>query len=215
MLIIFDLDDTLIDTTGSILPFQLERAIDLMLQKSGSEEDKNEILALNSKCQNSEEVVVKWGEKKGLSRSQIDLGVQALSFELPPDFQIQCTPYAKEILQLLSRRYVLALVTAGKTFFQMEKLKKAGIEVSYFSKILIAENFVKKTHYESIAREFSQQSSEIWVCGDRMMGDLLPAYELGYKTIHMRWGRAKFLQTEEWIDYSIENLSQLTRFILP
>ena len=210
MLIIFDLDDTLIDTTGSVLPFQLERAFFLMAQKKMTLEDKKEILALNVTCQSSKEVLSEWGQRKGLTISQIRLGIQALSFELPPDFQIKCTPFAKETLQVLSKQHLLALVTAGKTFFQIEKLKKAGIEVSYFSKILISEDFVKKTHYMSLAREFSMKPAEIWVCGD-----LLPAHELGYKTIHMRWGRGKFFQTEKWIDYSIENLSQLTRFILP
>ena len=94
-------------------------------------------------------------------------------------------------------------MTGGHPPFQREKMEKAGLDTSIFSKIAIPEDSVKKPFYEGLANEFSIKSSKIWVCGDRVDMDLAPAYELGINTIHMRWGRGKMVKSADWIDHSI------------
>lgn len=128
---------------------------------------------------------------------------------LPPFFSISTTPFAKEILEELKEKHRLALVTAGNPAFQREKLEKAGIEPTLFSNILIPEDSVKKPAYEVLAKEFLNRPRDVVVCGDRISVDLAPAHELGFVTVHMRWGRGLINQTEPWIDYSISALSEL------
>jgi len=86
-------------------------------------------------------------------------------------------------------------------------LKKAGIEPSLFSNILIPEDCIKRPAYEALRKQFLNRP--VIVCGDRVSMDLLPAYELGFTTVHMRWGRGLLNQTEPWIDYSISDLREL------
>ncbi|MBU6447143.1 MAG: HAD family hydrolase, partial [Verrucomicrobia bacterium] len=107
----------------------------------------------------------------------------------------------------------VALVTGGHPPFQMEKLEKAGIDRSFFSKIAIPEDSIKKPFYEALLREFSIRPQEVVVCGDRIAMDLAPAHALGCQTVHMRWGRGKKLATEQWVTHSIVELSELTRII--
>jgi FMN phosphatase YigB (HAD superfamily) len=54
-----------------------------------------------------------------------------------------------EVLNFLKKRYKLFLVTGGNKFFQMEKIKKAGLDFSYFSKIYVAGKS-KKNIYKKI-----------------------------------------------------------------
>jgi FMN phosphatase YigB (HAD superfamily) len=117
------------------------------------------------------------------------------------------------MLQFYEKRCPLALVTGGSPSFQWEKLEKAGIEASIFSKIIIPEDSIKKPFYEGLMREFSEAPANIWVCGDRVSMDLDPAHELGFKTIHMRWGRGRRIKHEPWIDHSISDLNELRNII--
>lgn len=215
MLIIFDLDDTLIDTSGVIAPFKLRLCLEQLerigLRFDDFESAYQELLALNAVSLRSREAVEKFIELRGgdplWSRQVLPMMVSPL----PEDFFIPTTPFAKEILEELQVRHDLALVTAGYPPFQKEKLKKAGIEPSLFSNILIPEDCIKRPAYEALCKQFL--NDQVLVCGDRISMDLLPAHELGFTTVHMRWGRGLLNQTEPWIDYSISGLSELRNIV--
>ncbi len=210
-MIIFDLDDTLIDTSGYVVPFKLKLCLE-QLEKLGlliSDFDSAylELLALNAKSLRSRDAVEQFIELRGGDPLWLHQIWPAMVSPLPDDFSIPTTPFAKEILEELAVRHDLALVTAGHPPFQKEKLKKAGIEQSLFSNILIPEDCIKRPAYEALCKQFL--NSQVLVCGDRISVDLLPAHELGWTTVHMRWGRGLLHQTESWIDYSISGLREL------
>ena len=116
----------------------------------------------------------------------------------------------KEILSELVRKHTLAIVTYGKKQFQLEKLKKAGIDTSIFSRIVVSESKDKKPHYQALLKELDIPASEVLVCGDRIHRDLSPAKELGFKTVHLRWGRGLGeIAQEGTVDFSIAHLSKL------
>ncbi len=211
MLIIFDLDDTLIDTSGAITPFKLQECLNLLLASGVSlpENALEQLLHRNSKAEKSTVALIEFAKSFHASDEQIAKAMSPLNSILPDSFQIPLTPNAKEILEYFKPICPMAIVTSGHPPYQMDKLKKAGIEPSIFSMIAIPEDSVKKPHYEALQKKFNIPSKEIWVCGDRMEMDLRPAFELGMNTIHMRWGRGKDLQTEEWVNHSINNLSTL------
>ena len=217
MLIIFDLDDTLIDTSGSVTPFKMRECLKGLasqgLEFADFESAYQMLMTLNDREMGSKEALSKFVLTFGGNLELVKWANQMMKLPLPVGFHIQTTPYAKEILQTLSQKHTLTLVTGGHPPFQMEKLEKAGIDRSFFSKIAIPEDSIKKPLYERFIQEFSSHPHEVLVCGDRIAMDLAPAHALGCNTVHMRWGRGKSLKTERWITYSISNLSELQRIV--
>lgn len=217
MLIIFDLDDTLIDTSGCVTPFKLKVCLERMVGAGVAvpdfEEAYAELLSMNAKAPRSKDALVQFIAKFGGSPELIDMMIVEMTQPLPADFQVSTTPNAKEILKTLSKTHTLALVTGGYPPFQLEKLEKAGIDRTIFSKIAIPEDSIKKPFYQRLIREFSVPPAEVLVCGDRIAMDLVPAFELGFTTVHMRWGRGTLVETEKWIHHAITNLNELKRII--
>ncbi len=214
-MIIFDLDDTLIDTSGCVTPLKLKAALALMigLERSDFDRQLEDLIAINKRVFKTPHALEEYGKRNKIAPEAVAQGIQALYDPLPSQFAVSCTPNAKEILKYYSSRYPIALVTGGHPPFQLDKLKKAGIEPSIFSKIAIPEDSVKKPFYSDFAKEFSKDPSQVWVCGDRIPMDLAPAHELGFRTVHMRWGRGLQLGFEPWIDYTITELSELRNII--
>jgi FMN phosphatase YigB (HAD superfamily) len=217
LLIIFDLDDTLIDTSGFVTPFKMKECLEALISAGVNVADFKvsyaELLEKNRKSPKSTDAFVSFAKSLSASEAQIQLAYEKLFAPLPDRFQIPMTPHAKEILDYYHRRCLLAIVTGGHPPFQWDKLKKAGIDSSFFSMIAVPEDSKKKPYYEALQRKFDLPSQEIWVCGDRIEMDLKPAFELGFNTIHMRWGRGASLESEEWIDHSVKDLSELKEII--
>ncbi len=193
MLIIFDLDDTLIDTSGCITPVQLESALQHMMRAGLPISDENEALDLLKRLDQtadsarhslSEFLDIMDGKEQFYS-----IGEETIYGGFPEDIVILTLDDVPEILNELKDQHQLALVTVGKKDLQLKKMEKAGIDSSIFSKIIVSEDRNKKPHYETIIEELRFTPKETIVCGDRVNIDLTPAKELGCKTIHMRWGR--------------------------
>lgn len=216
MLIVFDLDDTLIDTSGTITPFKMQCMV-RMLTEQGihlGENPYEEAKALNERCKTSKEMVHQLLERY----SALHLLGETLALytsPLPTDFSVPTTPDAKKVLNSLNREiFTLTLVTGGVRSFQLEKMEKAGLEHSNFSKIVVPEDSKKGPHYEDLLKEFSiTDPQEALVVGDRIWMDLAPAHALGMRTVHMRWGRGLKEQEEEWIDHSITSLNGLLKLL--
>lgn len=215
MLIIFDLDDTLIDTSGVVTPFKMKECFQ-QLSLSGvkfPESALDDLLERNKKAAKSKEALIAFANFYNASKQQIDDALKILTTPLPDSFRVPMTPHAQEILEYYRKRCPMAIVTGGHPTYQMDKLKKAGIDTSFFSMIASPEDSVKKPYYQALQEKFSIPSKDIWVCGDRIEMDLRPAFELGLNTIHMRWGRGAFLKTEKWVNHSINNLHALKEII--
>lgn len=216
MLIIFDLDDTLIDTSGSVTPFKmrecLKRLVEDGLRVRDFDEAYAELLAINAESARSKDALASMIAKGGLAPERASRALAELTAPLPPDFRIPTTPQANEILTFFHSFHTLALVTGGHSSFQREKMEKAGLDSSIFSRIAIPEDCIKKPVYEVLAKDFSTAPERVWVCGDRLEMDLAPARELGFKTIHMRWGRGKKARAD-WVDHSISVLAELKGII--
>lgn len=216
-MIIFDLDDTLIDTSGSITPLKMKACLEKMVEQglsvSNFAEAYQNLLNINAQSTKSTDAIQKFIASFSNQKISLEPIFQELTTPLPTDFSIPTTPHAKEVLEFYRKICPIALITGGHPPFQREKLKKAGIDSSIFSMIAIPEDSKKKPHYERVQQEFSVSPDKIWVCGDRIAMDLKPAHELGFKTVHMRWGRGTIGPSEKWIDHSISNLQELKELI--
>lgn len=216
-MIIFDLDDTLIDTSGSIIPLKMRQCLQYFVERGlflkDFEAAHQELLENHQKTQSSQEALSLFLKSRRGDPLWLKEAAQIMKSPLPEMSQIALLPSANEILNWLCLNHKLAVVTAGFAPFQHQKMEKAGIDRSVFSKIAVAEDFVKKPFYEGLMKEHNVPSQEVLVCGDRMETDLLPAFELGARTVHVRWGRAKTIPTEKWVDHFIFELSELKRIV--
>lgn len=217
MLIIFDLDDTLIDTSGFVTPFKMKECLECLIA-SGVRVPHfptayADLLDRNKRALKSQDAIIAFAKTLSASDSQIESALHCLTTPLPDSFRIPMTPHAEEIIAFYRPFCPLAIVTGGHPPFQLDKLNKAGIDSSCFSMIGIPEDSMKKPYYRALQEKFCLPSQEIWVCGDRIEMDLKPAFELGFRTVHMRWGRGALLSPEKWVDHSIHNLRELKEII--
>lgn len=225
MLIIFDLDDTLIDTTGSITPIKLEQALTKMVEAGLQVGDFQEALAilkrLDTATESASQTLLEFLEIINADKKYFDIGHTEVYGPLPQDFPVYALDQALDILSELSSEHQIALVSMGKPDQQLLKLKNAGIDSTIFSKILISEDRDKKPHYKTILDELGFTPSQTLVCGDRVKRDLSPAKELGCITVHMQWGRGlssllsalpHFIARD--VDYAIKKLSQIKDILI-
>jgi putative hydrolase of the HAD superfamily len=215
LLIIFDLDDTLIDTSGCITYYKLEDALHAMVRAGLVLPDFAGALDLLRRLDRSSEsarsALSEFTEILGIGKKYFEIGVQEIYEQLPVDMPIFPLEGAVDLLMDLGQQHQLALVTIGKPTHQMEKLKKAGIDSRLFSKIAVTEESSKKLHYQTIMDDLGYSPAEVIVCGDRISRDLIPAKELGLKAVHMQWGRGLngFKYNRGDVDYSILEIGEL------
>jgi putative hydrolase of the HAD superfamily len=210
LLIIFDLDDTLIDTSGCITPIKLEHALHKMVEHGlvlpNLLQALEMIKRLNEVSESGKSTLAEFLEIHDADSRFLDIGIRELYENFSSDFHVSPLDHALDVLLELKEDHRLALVTRGQPEIQRLKLKKAGIDSSLFSKIIACSEGGKKSHYQAIREEFDYHPSEVIVCGDRIAVDLTPAKELGFKTVHMRWGRGlNSVEPKSDVDYTISH----------
>lgn len=225
MLIIFDLDDTLIDTSGCIISKKLEDAVhkmvDVGLILPNLDEAIERIRRLDSEMESAKHTLIKFLELYQADAHFLEIGAKEVYENISTDLPIFTTEGAIDVLNELKQNHQLALVTIGRPALQFHKMKKAGIDSGIFSKIVVCEsngkvceNNAKKPYYQAIVSELGFPQSEVLVCGDRIKNDLTPAKELGFKTVHMRWGRGlNCFGSANDVDHSIWKLSEIKTII--
>lgn len=218
MLIIFDLDDTLIDTSGCITHYKLEDALHAMVREGLSVPDFTAALdllrRLDSTSESARSALAEFVEILGTDQRFFDIGVKEIYENVSLELPIFPLDGAIELLTDLGQQHQLALVTVGKQSLQMDKLKKAGIDSRIFSKISVTEERNKKPHYQMIVDELGYAPTEVIVCGDRIPVDLIPARELGFKTVQMQWGRGlNSIGFKGDVDYCISELKEIKNIV--
>ncbi|MDX8431382.1 MAG: HAD family hydrolase [Candidatus Algichlamydia australiensis] len=194
MLIVFDLDDTLIDTSGSVLPLLLQKVTEGLAPKS-----QKQLERMNGSAKSSKESINEFFEISDLKKQ---------SLKNPSLHQIKTLDGVREVLRTLSLEHELALVTIGEESFQREKIKQAGIDLHLFSDVVVCKD--KYLVYGKLIQKYSCNPSQVVVIGDRIDRDLTPAKLLGCKTIHIKWGRGvNFSDRRGHVDFAVSNLKQI------
>lgn len=218
MLIIFDLDDTLIDTSGSLIPQRLKIAFDKMVSSglilTRPKDQLEKLFQINKRSMSAKEALKEFLVGYNGFEKFFEIAVNALN-EYDPDLKVNSRKGAVKILNELKKNHNLALVTVGNEKFQRLKLKNAGIDFSIFSIIQVIENDDKKPFYKKIIDALGNKASDTLVCGDKIHVDLLPAKELSCITVHMQYGRGLNVSKDfdACIDYKIKELEELTNII--
>lgn len=222
MLIIFDLDDTLIDTSGCIIPIKLSNALNAMIAAGLKIDFVDDSLCLLTELDNhsssGKETLSRFMNTINADLKLLDVGLKEYyggnNVNNGVNFSIRALEGANEVLNLLKKNHKLALVSIGINRQQFMKIKKAGLNKDAFSRIIITRKGDKKMHYQQLLDELGFNSHDSYVCGDSFERDLLPAGELGIKTILLRWGRGKKSPPPVGaVDYSINNLREILNIV--
>jgi putative hydrolase of the HAD superfamily len=218
LLIIFDLDDTLIDTSGCITPVKLEKALHCMVAEGLELVDFGRalelLLRLDRKSESAKSALEEFMEINDFDPKFLPVALHEVYSSFSDEIPVFAVEDAVEVLAVLSYDHKMAIVSVGKPELQMWKLKKAGIDSSLFCKILVLEEKNKKKYYEALIQELNLSPSDVIVCGDRIPIDLLPAKQLGCKTIHMKKGRGLHsVGSEREVDFTITHLSQISKVL--
>lgn len=217
MLVIFDLDDTLIETSKYVTPNRLEEALKRMvshgLEIESFEKALQLLLEINHAAASSYQAVEIFAALYPGGLKGITYALQSFKDPLPESLKIQAAEGAIELLnELANSRHTLALVTKGDYEIQFQKMKKAGIQPELFSKIIAGTGVSKRPYYETVLQELPATPG--LVCGDRISLDLTPAKELGLYTVHILLGRGmQQLQPACDVDFTIEKLDELREII--
>jgi putative hydrolase of the HAD superfamily len=212
LLIIFDLDDTLIDTTKKITPVMLKKAFDKLISLNIKIEDKdkafNDLLCLDKTSFSSKKTLITFLDSLNINKKFYDCILNEMSLNLDDNIKNLNIKNSLKILSSLKKEYNLFLVTKGIKEFQLQKLKKAGLDTLFFSKIYITKKN-KGFFFKKIIDNNNCSPKNVIVIGDKIESDLKPAKKLGCITIHMKYGKGFLLQDEEIVDYTINKLDDL------
>ncbi|MBI2102581.1 HAD hydrolase-like protein [Candidatus Woesearchaeota archaeon] len=210
-----DLDDTLIDTWGCITPHLIRQAIREMVNE-GLKIDSVEtaikrLTEINNYSKTGEEAIARFLEELKTDQKYLEIGKRGF-YNFNFEYEIRTLPGFEEMFTKTDAEF--ALVSKGDPQAQMEKMKKAGINPALFQKIHIVSKYNKKEYYKEIMEELGFNRENCFVCGDRYETDLLPAKELGIKTIYVQWGRGKIYPPNcQDVNYSITDLKEIVAIV--
>lgn len=215
MLIIFDLDDTLIPTSDMITPWRFQKIIYKLKLAGYAQVELDEFYVklidshktFSTSTQALEfylgELKIDAFDKKGL----ID-ELNCFDESMP----VVTYPGVHNLLSNVKKRFKLALVTAGEVSNQSLKIQKAGLDQGFFDHIDIVESGHKEPFYKNIYDKFSPSS--VLVVGDRVSKDLSPAKNLGFTTVLVRQGRGLFQKIhKDIVDFVIQDVTELENLI--
>ncbi len=189
--LVFDLDDTLMDTHGQLVP-EAHRQACFAMQKAGLDipfeelygvrmqlvdafprGDINQLLAAHFNCEDPD----------------VPAAGHTTYFN-PQIGELKAFPGVPEMLADLQQDFHLFLLTSGYPEPQAQKVNALGIS-AFFKQIYYAsidEPAAKKQALEQIAQDYDYAFSEIMVIGDRINNEILWGNHLGCVTVWIQQG---------------------------
>ncbi|NGX56889.1 MAG: Phosphoglycolate phosphatase [Candidatus Anoxychlamydiales bacterium] len=217
MLIIFDLDDTLIDTTKKIAPAMFIKTFQKLLNSGLEIENKKKALdnlfEIDKKTISSNETILSFLQSLNANKKFYDIALNEMHSNLDSNIKNFIIDGAIEFLYDIKEKNKLFLVTYGYDSFQNQKLKKAGLDKLFFSKIYIVRND-KGLCFKKIIDNNNIDTKNVIVIGDKIDTDLMPAKKLGCITVHMKYGKGLLLEDKKNIvDYTVNKLDDIKTII--
>lgn len=193
-LIIWDLDDTLLDTTKDIVPAALKdilqewKKLDPQLSEKKFHERREQLLPFHSNREIFKILVSEFSFKD--SQKALDIAIDFFYFpRLNHPFDL--LPGALDNLKTLrQKKYQQILLTAGDEKVQMKKVEGVGIR-DYFSNIFVADknkNSEKDAFFSKFPGIFSVQTQEILSIGNRRQSEIRHAKLAGCHTCLFHYG---------------------------
>ena len=191
--IAFDLDDTLLDTSGLLIPLASQRACEAMIAagvRCSLEECLKERKAMSSTHSHTEiftQIAAKYGTNTQ-GRAVHDALEKFYNPEVPPVLPLM--PDALENLIALGRKYKLYLVTVGAPEAQVSKIRALNIE-RFFAGMYILNGFIgerKDTAFKDILSRENIDADELLCVGNRLSSEIRDGKRVGARTCYFAHG---------------------------
>lgn len=194
--IAFDLDDTLLDTSHTLVPAASQKACQAMID-FGLECKLQECLDLRQSLAESlshteifPEIVNRFPCKD--PKSAVEAALKNFYGPEVPSY-MNPMPGVIENLEYLKGKYKLFIVTMGQEETQKKKIEALRIS-HYFEKIYIVNGFKgdkKQQAFENIVLENNIQTHELLSIGNRISSEIHDANVIGAKTCFFAFGEHK------------------------
>ncbi|MBX2987681.1 MAG: HAD hydrolase-like protein [Bdellovibrionaceae bacterium] len=191
--IAFDLDDTLLDTTGLLLPAAARRACEVMRDKglNCSLETCLQWRAELSTRFSHKEIFRKIAERAGHGENSSlgEAGMRSFYHSPIPD-SLPLLEGADEVLKSVHGRYKMFLVTSGETETQWNKVRATGL-TARFQEIFVVDKMRsenKRDVFHRILRQENLRPDELLSVGNRLAEEIRQAKELGARTCYFEYG---------------------------
>jgi len=209
--IIFDLDDTLYDTTAQRIDKALKAAVEAMIKKGLNctpEEGFKTIKEIIRKDPLGERFMA-LAKHYRADESVCEVGKKEYySFESK---ELSLFPGAKELLRKLKRDYTLVLVTFGKPKTQNKKIEQLGI-MDLFDISLITQNEDKEEVFLEVLDKIGIKQNRIMCVGDRIDSEIRIANKLGMTTVRLLHGMYKSFKPKSHLekpDFTVKKLTEI------
>jgi putative hydrolase of the HAD superfamily len=192
--IAFDLDDTLIDTSGLLVPEASRQACEAM-KKLGLNCSLQECMSWREKLakeMSHREIFLEIAKKynHGGIENMAAAGIQTFyNPDIPKSLPL--LPGAQTTLEYcLGEGYTLYLVTSGSPEAQRRKVKAAGLD-DIFKKVYTLDGFKgekKRIAFQDILKNEPINPRELLSVGNRLFEEIRQAKQLGATTCYFRYG---------------------------
>ncbi len=191
--IAFDLDDTLLDTTGLLVPKASAEAFAILikagLQLTQVECEKYRLEMI--KETSHKEVFEKLSQQFGSAETRLAATEAIKVFYEPtlPD-RLPLLPGARENIDYLKKKYKLFLVTAGADQAQKRKAAALGIS-SDFDQIYVVNSLDKKRKkavFEDIIQKNQLKPENLLCIGNSLSSEIHDALLIGAKACYFEFG---------------------------
>ncbi|MGN0523069.1 MAG: HAD family hydrolase [Eubacterium sp.] len=172
--------------------------------------------AVNSKELNRDEFLSKVYESAKTSATAIKTACAFYNIKLPEWDKSLEKLYSdtNQVLEILSKKYKLGII-ANQSLGTKQRLDNWDIGKYFYVVVASAEAGCAKPDLKIFNLALEQagcKSNEAFMIGDRLDNDIVPAKQLGMKTIWVRQGFAKYQSVkniEEQPDYTVETIGDV------
>ena len=199
--IAFDLDDTLLDTTGLLVKkasaeaFQVLINAGLKINLQACEALRIEWIKAVSHKEVLERLATEFGNEQTIAQAHKAVEV-FYNPKIPA--QLPLIDGAEENLVYLQKKYQLFLVTAGQEKAQMQKAQALGI-CKYFNKIFVVDSLIKKrklTAFQEILQMAKIKPEELLCIGNSLASEIIDGQTLGAITCYFEFGEDRGARLE-------------------
>jgi putative hydrolase of the HAD superfamily len=191
--IAFDLDDTLMDTTGILVPnaaknaFQILIDAGLRLTLDECEKKRTELIRSISHKDVFSKLASEFGTQKTI---EVLNSVNKAFYEPKLPQTLPLLPGALENILELKNKYSLYIVTAGFKTAQNEKIRALGI-FEHFKKVFVVNSLEKErkiTSFQTILDLEGIQAPELLCIGNSLSSEIHDAKKLGAIACYFEFG---------------------------
>lgn len=220
--IIFDLDDTLYDCSGTLVVQGRKQAAKIIAKLINCSEEEAYHLQVKTEEQ--------YGTNTNIYEKIVALHQLPYAYikELFEEFIytdiagiIPFPGVIETLKQLKLQGYKLIIVTSGEKSIQNQKMQALGLQHGYFDDVFIADRItgqLKNDYFKEIIQRYNLKPEEIVCIGDKIEDELTASKSLGMITVMFEQGRhhrAYLKKRDNYIkpDYSMKHIKDIFQII--